>query len=181
MSHRSHGNHRNHGSHGSYKDYRTEEPFYDYHEPRQLDWRNWEDNSSTLEETTQKSISQIKELREKINYLKENKAAPSQPPDSNPPIDLSNVSNDTFDGTGVDIVDDVQYNSLKQSLDVLKQHITGTASNLSEISEGEFLQKSPFENLKTKIDNLSLYDAGSYSNHNNHGSHGSYKNHRNSD
>jgi hypothetical protein len=180
MSHRSHGNHRNHKSHGSYKNYRTDEPFYDYHEPRQLDWINWE--GALEEKANEKSVEQIKELREKINYLKENKAAPSQAPDSNPSIDLSNISDNTFDDNNpstAEYIDDVQYESLKESLDILKNHISGSSSNLPDISEGEFLQRSNFENLKNEIDNLSQYDAGSYSNHNNHGSHGSYRNHKN--
>lgn len=127
--------------------------------PINLTWNSsWFD--STEETTIHESVNAIKELRDKIKFLSENKGQ------QDVPYIGSHVEDGEFDGVGTDYVEDEQYDTLKANLDALFVEINGTPTGLPDIAEDQPIQKEVFENLKPKIDEIASEDISSrYANH----------------
>lgn len=182
--------HRNHGNHGNHTSYTGYGNNYTYHDPNtgqpiNLNWENWPSND--VGNKISDSVSKLNELRDQINYLKNNKSGSSVAevdgvfvPD-NPALDFTGAQSADFDDADPqtpEYVDDVQYDTIKNNLETLYTHITGNSTNLPNKNEGEEVKGTDYENIKAKIDELAQTDnSGDYTNHhshNNHGSHVSY-------
>lgn len=153
-SHGSYGNHRSHGNHSNYGDVVSSEVHPNTGEPKTIEWSSWGDMSN--DEFISDSIGKIKELRDKISLLKETHGGGTYAlsPD-NPTIDLTGVADEEFDGVGVDYIEDVQYDSLKNSLDTLKSHLTGRTIILNNLDFGKIVADNRLES--TTMD-CSMYD-----------------------
>lgn len=182
MSHGSHGDHSNHRNHGNHNSsivtYSVTSD--DTGAPMTLSWEDW-DSQNIDDVYVSSSIDKIKELREKIDYLKNNKSGISGEVSDNPSTDFTGAEdqdfNDADPGTP-EYIDDVQYDTIKNNLEALYTHMkNGQSTNLNDANEGEFLSKEKIELIRIKIDELATYDSSpSYVNHNNHSSHVNYRN-----
>lgn len=180
-SHGSHGNHNNHESHGNHANYADQDVNDTYNNtgtPKTLSWSNW--GTIDNDEYIKDSVPKIEELRDKIQYLRDNHGYGTWDgvaPD-NPTVDLSNAAHEEFDGVGVDYVEDIQYDALRDSLETLKQHIAGSGTGLPNKVDGDYVTNEDFASLKAEIDNLASTDVSAqYSNHNSHNDHDNHDNH----
>ena len=182
-SHNSHSNHASHGNHLNYSDVDLSEVHPDTGVPKTLTWSNW--GTIDNDEYISQSVNKIKELRDKIQYLKDNHGGGSWSGGiSNGTINLSSVPNTEFDGVGADYVEDVHYDNLKDSLDTMRDGLGLGMTGLPIVDEGDLVNnKHFFADLKSEIDSLAATDLtaqynnhNNHDNHNNHGNHASYRN-----
>lgn len=181
VSHGSHGSHANHANHTSYGD-PDNITYTNTGTPKVLTWSNW--GTIADDEYISQSVNKIKELRDKIQYLKDNHGGGTWNGGiENGTINLSSVPDTEFDGVGEDYVEDVHYDNLKDSLDTMRTALGLSTTGLPAINDGAIIDNEHFANLKAQIDSLAAADiTAQYSNHNNHenhqdhASHGSYYN-----
>jgi hypothetical protein len=148
-------------------------------------WTNW---GTTVTQFTDKAdqtvATKLKEVRDKIVWLKSNKGqtvALDSTQDlykpNNPAIDVTGAADANFN-TNI-AVDDVEYDALQASLDVLYTQIGGTASGVATRNFGDTVTATDVNALKTAVDSLAALDKGSpttpwHHNHSNHANHGSH-------
>ena len=187
-SHNSHGsytNHRSHGNHANYADNDVENPdgivYPNTGEPKvegvDYTWNNW--GTLDNDEYISDSVNKIKELRDKITYLHDNHGGGTwETAPDNPAISNTEVSDDEFDGVGEDYVDDIHYDTLKNNMDILTNHLLGTGTGLPDYNEGDYIDNEHFAQLKAEIDSLASQDfTAQYSNHHSHDDHDNHDNH----
>lgn len=180
-----HAAHSNHGNHHNYAGQTTHATGANTGQPISLSWDYWPDNDLN-DDKIQNSVDRLKELREQISYLQENKGWKTKvdPNNStqlipdNPTLDLSGAADSEFndgDPGTVEYVEDVQYDSLREGFDALYSNIISGSSGLVDKNSGDRIMAEDFEALKTKIDELASSDVSAqYTNHSNHSSHVNY-------
>lgn len=144
-------------------------------------WTNW---SSQIQQDTYitDGVDKVKELRDKLVYLQAHKGQYTVKNSdtiyvpNNPAINVSGANDSNF-ASGI-YIDDVVYDTIKDNLDILKTHITGSPTGLPAADEGTVILSSGINALKAEIDNLAQVDVStqhaSHSNHANHSNHGSH-------
>jgi hypothetical protein len=180
MGHTNYGDHSNHGNHGNHNSsiITTSEILENTGEKINLSWENWD--SQSLDETyASSSIDNIKELRDKIYYLQQNKSGDSGELD-NPSVNFTGAEDHNFndnDPSTPEYIDDVQYDTIKNQFEKLYEHMKNETKTLPGAEEGEKIEKNKIEIIRAEIDQLAGYDtSAAYTNHNNHESHASYSN-----
>ena len=189
------GSHYNYGNRGG--DGGSGVVIISYADPITTGWTNW---STTLSsgDLVNAGINKIKELRDKLVWLQQNKGQyttfdtnKGMYVPSNPTIDVSGAADAKFI-SGI-LIDDVIYDSLKDSDDILYTTIDGSASGLPVKNIGDVLYASDVVAVKNSINSLAALDKSSshsshtnttsthsnHGNHTNHASHASHTNHGN--
>jgi len=147
-------------------------------------WTNWGTAVTQYsDKADQTSATKMKEIRDKLVWLKANKGqtttlnAQGLYVPNNPAIDVTGAADGNF-ATHI-AVDDVEYDALQASLDVLYTQIAGSASGAAVRNLGDTATAAAINTLKTKVDALAALDKGSpttpwHHNHSNHANHGSH-------
>ncbi|MFW6046587.1 MAG: hypothetical protein ACOCP4_02210 [Candidatus Woesearchaeota archaeon] len=182
-SHHNHGNHSNHGNHANYYHHDVNEDHSIPGTPKNLTWSNW-DTTIADDDYIHESVPKIEELREKIKYLRDEHGPATWDVNNNEPdnisLDWTGAEPEEFDGSGTDYVEDVNYDTLRDNFNLLKEDMSGTTAELPNTDPGTYIQSEHFAELKAEIDNLAAEDFTSqYSNHENHNDHANHNDHSN--
>lgn len=154
MSHNSHTNHSNHKNHSNHSN--------TGHGVVSLTWTSWGSGIVSNSTTFKDAVPKLKELRNNIQKIKDNKG-----PTAMPSIDLTGIADSTM--TTGSKFNTSQYETLRTQLDILNKKVYGSNTGLPAKAKNNIIYANDFNNLKTKTQNLAAKNThastGSYSSH----------------